>query len=442
VNHAAWTLHEERAEVVMGSQPKFALALALVWAPGCQGSFGAPERFREPETETGVVPTPACPNDPDCAISEGGECQVCPSYWICEEPPGGPKKCINPGPEYPDGGGDWECRDVANEGTIVTECRRPGSDFPDGGGGGEWDCALEAEFVVCTDDTPTYPDGGGPGTFDCWFEDEFRICESGGGDGGGWSCHDIETGIECRRDEPDFPDDGEWTCYDQDGETICTAPGGDLPDGGGGGEWDCVIEAEFVVCTDDTPDYPDDGGGGTTDCFYQDEFRVCRTPTPDGGGDECVPGSQRWCDDHIYCSWGKQTCLPDGRWGACIEPTVTRDGLADRPNTTCGCRFFYFNDDCCEDQTDANGDGAPDCIIPADHVAPACPGDGGLCSFCDSHTDCGGDADLCIFRTDGYAMCGRDCSTEGCPDGYACVAIPTADGGALHQCAPASGACE
>ncbi len=438
---AAWRLQSRLGTEVSNMRSLRTLAaLALIaLAPGCVGSFGAPEdRFQQPPPgEHGEVPTPACPADPDCNI--GGDCSlyVCPDYWICEDQPDGTKRCLNPGPAYPDGGGDWVCADVSG----TTECRRPGSDFPDQGGGSEWSCEARGEFVVCTDTTPSYPDGGDGGPYHCWFANEFRVCATFPGDGGGWVCHDTATGRECRNDSPDYPDDRVWSCWDDAGRTFCRTAGGDLPDGGGGSEWYCEAQGEFVVCTDDTPDYPDDGGGTPYDCRFGDEFRVCTTDIPDGGDDECVPGTERWCDDAVYCSWGKQGCLPDGTWGACIEPTVSRDGLADRPDTACGCRFFYFNAECCEDQEDRNGDGAPDCIIPAAHTPPACTTDGGLCSYCDSHTDCGGDADLCIFRSDGYAMCGRDCSTEGCPAGYSCQPLTTRSG-TVHQCAPTTGSCE
>ncbi len=422
----------------MRSIPLLPMA-ALLALPGCLGSFGEPnqrDRFQQPD-DTGEVPTPACPADPDCSI--GGDCSlyVCPDYWICEDLPNGNKKCINPGPEYPDDGGDWQCEDVSG----ATVCRRPGSTFPDDGGGSAWSCELSGEFVVCTDTTPSYPDEGGGGPFNCYFQNEFRICETIPGDGGGWTCYDTATGRECRNDSPSYPDDREWSCWDDAGQTYCRTPGGDLPDDGGGSEWSCEAQGEFVVCTDDTPDYPDDGGGSGWDCRFGDEFRVCSPDTPDDGGGECTPGVQRWCDDAVYCSWGKQTCLPDGTWGACIEPTVTSGDIADRPANECGCRYFYFQPDCCEDQEDRDGDGHPDCIIPAAHTAPACESDGGLCSYCDSHAACGGDADLCIFRPDGYAMCARDCSTTSCPSGYTCQAISTRSG-TVQQCVPDTGSCE
>ena len=414
---------------------------ASIFLPACVGGFGTGDRFGAPAEgdDFGEVPTPACPVDPDCSI--GGDCSLyeCPDYWICEDQPNGRKRCINPGPDYPDDG-DWECEDTAGS----TVCRRRG-DFPDGGGGGAWNCEMAGEFVVCTDDTPSYPDDGAGGPYNCWF-DEFRVCESGGsgGDGGGWSCYETASGTECRNNNPDYPDDGEWSCWDMDGVTHCRRGGGDLPDGGGGGDWNCSRQGEFVVCDDDTPDYPDGGGDGDYDCRFGDEFRICTPPTPDipdEGMGECTPGAQRWCDDAVYCSWGKQTCLPDGTWGRCVEPRVTDDGLQDRPDTACGCRFFYFNHDCCEDQEDRDGDGLADCRIPTGHSAPACTSDGGLCSYCDTHTGCGGARDLCIFRPDGYAMCGAECTPGSCPGGYDCRSIGTRSG-VVHQCVPVGGSCE
>ncbi|MEZ4336651.1 MAG: hypothetical protein R3B82_08490 [Sandaracinaceae bacterium] len=428
------------------TRPLWLVFIATLGLPACTGGFGTGtgDRFGQPgEDDIGEVPTPVCPADPDCAI--GGDCSLyeCPDYWICEDQPNGRKRCINPGPDYPDGG-DWDCED--RDGTTI--CSRHG-DYPDGGGGDAWNCELQGDLVVCTDNTPSYPDGGAGGPYNCWFQDEFRICETipgGSGDGGGWSCYDPGDGsTECRNNNPGYPDDGEWACWDQNGTTFCRRHGDDVPDGGGGGEWNCELQGEFVVCSDDTPDYPDGGGGGDWDCHFGDEFRIC-TPdipdVPDTGRGECVPGVQRWCDDATYCSWGKQTCLPDGTWGRCVEPRVTSDGLVDRPDTACGCRFFYFNEDCCEDQGDADRDGHPDCIIPTSHTAPACASTGGLCSYCDSHTDCGGANDLCIFRSDGYAMCGRECSSASdCGAGYECRTIGTRSG-YTQQCVPSGGSCE
>jgi len=405
--------------------------LAAVVA-GCHAGFGDPSPRPDGGVDAGpgLVPVPACPVDPDCGST--GDCE-CPDYWECEDLPDARVRCTNPGPDLPDGG-VWECHDEGGR----TVCRS--DHFPDGGGGGGWTCEMVAEFVVCTNDMPAYPDDGSGGTWSCWFMGEFRVCESGPGDGGGWTCYDTPTGRECRHRDPDFPDDREWDCYDLDGETVCQATG-DLPDGGGGGAWSCEMAAEFVVCRRGSSEYPDDGGGGTWYCEYVAEFRVCRRDFPDGGDDTCAGTVQRWCDDAIYCSWGRQQCRPDGRWGPCIEPTVTREGLSDRPATACGCRYFHFNYDCCEDQADTNADGHADCIIPADHVPPACTTDGTPCSYCDSHLDCGGAPDLCVFMTDGYAFCGRECTDDAsCGSGYRCQAIGLSTG-TTHQCVPTAGTC-
>jgi hypothetical protein len=405
---------------------------------GCMGSFGsAPnDRFQQPsEGDHAVVP--ACPVDPDCGFTGTCDQYVCPDYWLCEDLSDGTKRCVNPGPRYPDNGGGWQCRDEG--GTTV--CQRNGTTIPDGGGGTEWNCMVQREFVVCSDNTPTFPDSGGGTVWSCYFSGEFRICQDDNGDGGGWVCYDNTGGQrECRDDTPDYPDNRNWDCYDNTATNTTECRGtGTIPDGGGGSEWSCVLQSEFVVCSR-TPELPDGGGGSTWDCTFGDEFRVCREGPGDGGSDECTPGAQRWCDDAVFCSWGKQTCLPDGSWGSCIEPTVTHEGLADRPANDCGCRFFYFNAQCCEDQEDRNHDGQPDCIIPSAHVAPACATDGSVCSYCDSATDCGGGGNLCIFRRDGYAFCAQNCAETGCPGGYSCLAITTS-AGVVNQCVPDSGTC-
>src|SRR5258706_611724 len=53
--------------------------------------------------------------------------------------------------------------------------------------------------------------------------------------------------------------------------------------------------------------------------------------------DACKSGSNRWCDEPIYCAWGQQTCGPDGAWGACVEVT-------SKPP---GCDTDAYNPDCC-----------------------------------------------------------------------------------------------
>lgn len=460
----------------------FLAAAAVMTLAACSGTFATPkpEKQDPQDGSTGSLPVPACPQNPDCALNYDAEiCRECPEYWVCEDLPSG-KRCTNPGPDLP-GDGDWDCDD--DNGTTV--CR--GDSFPDGGGDTAWDCTRSGEYVVCENDSPAYPDGQGEGPWNCYFQGEFRVCESGTpGGGDGWVCVDNNGTRECRNYDPELPDDRDWNCYDRNGVTTCAAPGA-LPDGGVSEGWDCERAGELVLCKDDSPEYPDGGSSDEWNCVTSDELRLCAETDggnnggdypggnnggdypggnnggnngdntgsgPNGGdpdypndgypenpGEECVAGTQRWCDDAIYCSWGKQTCLPDGVWGPCVEPTVGRDGLADRPDTACGCRYFYFNDDCCEDQRDRDGDGKPDCLIPESHEPPACESDGGVCSYCDNQSDCGY-GDLCLFQQGGYAFCGQDCSDSGCPGGFSCQTIETRNQGRFRQCVPNSGYCE
>lgn len=424
----------------------------LTLGVGCTGSFTDPGgRGGDDDPGDGKFDTsaPACPTDPDCAI--GGDCTqyVCPEYWECEDivDMDAGKRCINPGPEYPDNSGNWTCEDRDG----VTHCR--GTTYPDSSSSGEWNCRMSGEFVDCEDDSPTYPDVESDEPWNCHYEGEFRVCETGGTSTGGgdtgWTCYEGTHGQVCRQSNPGYPDDREWDCYDilntDNPRTVCRATGDDLPSGDSGSEnqWNCEQGGEFVQCEDESPSYPDGGGDAEWDCYYSGEFRVC---TSDSGDDnppemsECVPGQQRWCDDRVYCSWGKQTCLPDGSWGSCVEPVHADGNLLDRPNNSCACRHALFYAECCEDQEDRDHDGEPDCLIPDNHDAPNCEYTGELCSYCDSDDDCGENNKCVLDHNHGNAQfCGRDCTSSGCPSGYTCAVIGRR---MYHQCVPDSGMCE
>lgn len=247
-------------------------------ATGCVGGFANPGEgdFLDDLPPDMLV----CPADPDCSI--GGDCSLyeCPDHWVCEEREDEHRRCVSPGPDYPDRG-DWDCHDEG--GTTVCE----GGSFPDGGGGGAWNCTQAGDLVTCVSDDPSYPDGGGGSGWSCWYEGDLRVCSTvpgDGGDGGGWTCWDDEAGRHCRTDRPDLPgDDGDWTCFDYDGETHCDG-GSSVPDGGG---WECVERDGEYYCTT-TPDYPDGGGGGSWSCRFTREFRIC-DGGDDGGGDGDIP---------------------------------------------------------------------------------------------------------------------------------------------------------
>ena len=54
----------------------------------------------------------------------------------------------------------------------------------------------------------------------------------------------------------------------------------------------------------------------------------------------CTPGSQRWCDEPNYCTWGKQSCGPDGKWGTCIEAGMQPAGCD-------GFFYLFYDQECC-----------------------------------------------------------------------------------------------
>lgn len=278
---------------------RFLVALAL-FAAGCIGGFGGPEQGTVDDFIDSIPAEDlACPADPDCAI--GGDCALyeCPDHWVCEDRRDGERRCVSPGPDYPDGG-DWDCEDV-NEQTV---CR--GGSYPDGGGGDGWSCERSGDLVVCTNDSPDYPDDGGGDAWSCFYEGDLRICSTIPGDGGGWTCWDDETGRHCRSDRPDLPGDGgDWTCYDYEGETHCDG-GSDIPDGGG---WECYERDGEYYCTT-TPDYPDGGGGDAWSCRFSGEFRICDGDIPDGGDDWGIPREDCPISDPT-CSHG--ICIAEAR---------------------------------------------------------------------------------------------------------------------------------
>jgi len=75
---------------------------------------------------------------------------------------------------------------------------------------------------------------------------------------------------------------------------------------------------EFELCGNGL----DDDCNGRADC----DDAACDCPRTCVEGEAgcvceewCSPGLERYCDEPRYCNWGKQTCGPDGRWGACTE---------------------------------------------------------------------------------------------------------------------------
>jgi hypothetical protein len=134
-----------------------------------------------------------------------------------------------------------------------------------------------------------------------------------------------------------MPTEGEWTCADLSGATVCR--GGIAAAGvvstGRDTSWDCGErrsgkgKGTEPVCVDLSPDYP--GGKGTGfRCRYEWEpevLRVCeRDPEVHQLGDVCDPG--RPCVDGANCVVGR--CVPPKPDPACIFDSDCSNGA---------CRF-------------------------------------------------------------------------------------------------------
>jgi hypothetical protein len=284
-----------------------------------------------------------------------------------------------------------------------------------------------------------------------------------------WICWWEEIGGRSRRICGQAPKD-KWKCYTKDGKQICENE--DLP---GKGDWTCHEEGEGLVC-EGTPSGPIDKSWectkdeyGNTVCRREkisipsrpyDRSWKCKTDefgtttcVAEGKRDRdlCIPGQERWCDAPDFGLWGRQLCRPDGTFANPGDPDYNdpkspyrcKEDLKARPNNKCRC-IAIFDEACCEDQEDRDGNGHPDCLIPADYKNPDCEITGKLCSYCTKNKDCGGPKDLCIYNV--YTLsfyCGRDCTNKACPTGYVCCKVKDPESNAVvKQCIPASGSCQ
>ncbi len=288
---------------------------------------------------------------------------------------------------------------------------------------GLWDC-TGSSAKECGQDKPVPP---GAGSWSCTWSEFSYTCSAAGDQqnppgGGGWDCvwsNELS----------------EWNCVREDVPNPTNSPEG-------AGSWTCAVDNELdqLACVKSNPEVTPPV---TTEEQPQPEENHPEENTPPGNdesqpapeqptlpqGAECIPGQKKWCDGEQYCGWGQVTCRPDGTWEEiCMELS---DG--SRPNTTCGCYNFYFEEECCE---------TPDCILPAGTDGQICGKSGGqLCDYCNpENPECAEAGAECIIAF-GSAFCGRACSAAApCPSGFHC--IPYISGSNFgSQCMPFVNTC-
>lgn len=141
-------------------------------------------------------------------------------------------------------------------------------------------------------------------------------------------CHDPDCGSDPACDVPppppgctrEFPFFVEVACgdgRDNDCDTFIDCADSDCHSPGS-----CGCASQETACHD----------GNDEDCDHS-------TDCADTQCIRCTPGAVRWCDDPVYCHWGRQTCSASGSWGTCTEVT-------ERPGS---CSGDLYSASCCVD---------------------------------------------------------------------------------------------
>lgn len=138
-----------------------------------------------------------------------------------------------------------------------------------------------------------------------------------------------------------------------------------------------------------------------------------------------IPVHRELCDP---CSSSQQ--CPDG--GSCLEIPVTGERYCTVPCEG-GCPSGFR----CES---VPGAAKEQCV--ADNELRTCGGGRELCAPCESHTQCGLQADLCVRNLSSQeTFCGKSCGANSdCPSGFSCTDL-SGDGRGPNQCVPNSYTC-
>jgi hypothetical protein len=144
---------------------------------------------------------------------------------------------------------------------------------------------------------------------------------------------EFTTEVSCT-DGVDNDCDGLVDCEDPECPSCCV-PVAEICDNGADDDCDGLADCDDPNCRskpEDCSNGVDDNCDGLADC----NDPACPACCPPGTCACCIPGTYRWCDTPTYCSWGRQQCQPDGRWGYCSESSPPA-----------GCGGSAYNSSCC-----------------------------------------------------------------------------------------------
>jgi len=123
-------------------------------------------------------------------------------------------------------------------------------------------------------------------------------------------------------------------------------PEEEVCDGAEDEDCDGLADVEDPDCCqmwpEDCMNCSDDNCDGLIDATDPDCFDET---IPEGHCGCCVPGTYRWCDYILFCSWGRQQCLPDGTWGNCDETSAIPEGCGGYSYDATCC---MLSGDCCQ----------------------------------------------------------------------------------------------